>query len=110
MLMIYVILVAFGFANRKPSSASSSSSWDSLPKNVLTLYFALLVANMAYSTPETHMSTGVHQTVGPCNVRDTDLAGQERQVKITGQAQKFSTVRKFLVENKGTFKPRLRSF
>ena len=53
---------------------------DSLVKTLLTLYFAYLVGNMVVGAPEAHVSTGVHQTVGPCNVTDIDLAGHERQV------------------------------
>ena len=53
---------------------------DSLVKTFLTLYFAYLVGNMVVGAPEAHVSAGVHQTVGPCNVTDIDLAGHERQV------------------------------
>ena len=53
---------------------------DSLAGTFVTLYFVYLSANMLLGVPESHVSTGVHQTVGPCNVTDIDLAGHERQV------------------------------
>ena len=31
---------------------------------------------------QVHVSTGVHQTVGPCDQKALDLAGQERQVYL----------------------------
>ena len=58
----------------------TDSGADSLLKTFVTLYFVYLVANMLIGVPESHVSTGVHQTVGPCNVTDADLAGHSRQV------------------------------
>ena len=52
-------------------------------KTFLTLYFLYLVANMLIGVPENHVSAGVHQTVGPCNVTDVDLAGHSRQVQYS---------------------------
>jgi hypothetical protein len=57
-------------------------SADSLPRLAITLYFVYLVANMAFASPENSVSTGVHQTVGPCSVTDLDLAGHARQVYL----------------------------
>ena len=54
-------------------------------KTFLTLYFLYLLANMLVGVPENHVSAGVHQTVGPCNVTDVDLAGHSRQVSVLGQ-------------------------
>ena len=45
-----------------------------------TLYFIYLFVNMIVGVPENHLSTGVHQVVGECDVYDTDLAGHKRQV------------------------------
>ena len=47
-----------------------------------TLYFIYLWINMIVGVPEHHMSTGVHQVVGECDVFDTDLAGHRRQVYL----------------------------
>ena len=60
----------------------TDSGADSFLKTFVTLYFVYLVANMLIGVPESHVSTGVHQTVGPCNVTDADLAGHSRQVAL----------------------------
>merc|ERR1719277_1416271 len=49
---------------------------------LMTLYFLYLLVNMVVGVPQDHISTGVHQTVGPCDVRDTDISGHERQVYL----------------------------
>jgi len=48
----------------------------------MVLYFVYLLLNMVYGVPEDHVSTGVHQTVGPCDVMDKDISGHERQVYL----------------------------
>ena len=45
-------------------------------------YFVYLLLNMVVGIPEAHISTGVHQTVGPCDVMDKDISGHERQVYL----------------------------
>ena len=45
-----------------------------------TIYFIYLFVNMLVGVPENHMSSGVHQIVGDCEVYDTDMAGHKRQV------------------------------
>ena len=37
---------------------------------------------MVMGVPEAHISTGVHQTLGPCDVFDKDISGHERQVYL----------------------------
>ena len=41
-----------------------------------------MLANMIFGVPEHHMSTGVHQVVGECDVFDTDMTGHKRQVYL----------------------------
>lgn len=83
----YTLAVIVGFATKgqqRPSSNPfvSYPSFDNLPRLGLTLYFAFLALNMAFANPEAHLSTGVHQTIGPCDVMERDLAGQLRQVYL----------------------------
>ena len=49
---------------------------------VMVMYFIYLLLNMVLGSPEDHISTGVHQTVGPCDVFDKDISGHERQVYL----------------------------
>ena len=58
--------------------SSSLSNWFLTVS--LEWYFLLLVANMFSSDPSRHVSTGVHQELGDCEVRAADLAGHLRQV------------------------------
>ena len=46
------------------------------------MYFIYLLINMVVGVPEAHISTGVHQTLGPCDVFDKDISGHERQVYL----------------------------
>ena len=73
---------------------SADAGADTLASTFMTLYFAYLLANMLIGVPENHVSTGVHQTVGPCNVTDLDLAGHERQVGSCNEPKAFSKVGK----------------
>ena len=58
--------------------STSLSNW--LLTISLEWYFLLLVANLFSSDPTRHVSTGVHQPLGDCEVREADLAGHLRQV------------------------------
>ena len=60
----------------------SEGDSDGIIRKLLIVYFAFFVINMAISTPENHVSTGVHQVVGDCDIFDTDLAGHKRQVLL----------------------------
>lgn len=44
----------------------------------LVTYFGILAATMATFSPEKQLSTGVHQTFGPCDATDWDLLGFQR--------------------------------
>ena len=48
----------------------------------MVMYFIYLLLNMVVGSPEDHVSTGVHQTVGACDVFDKDISGHERQVYL----------------------------
>ena len=68
--------------NKKNLLHKSEDDTDAIIRKLLTVYFTFFVINMAISTPENHMSTGVHQIVGDCDIFDTDLAGHKRQVLL----------------------------
>ena len=42
-------------------------------------FLLMLTFNMSFFAPETHVSTGVHQLPGPCDVRDADITGTARR-------------------------------
>ena len=43
------------------------------------LYLLMLTVNMTFFAPETHVSTGVHQLPGPCEVQESDIIGGTRE-------------------------------
>ncbi len=51
---------------------------DWLARAAAAAYLVMLAFNMAGFSPETHVSTGVHQLPGACDVQDTDITGQTR--------------------------------
>ena len=52
---------------------------DWLGLGAVGTYLFMLVLNMTLFTPETHVSTGVHQLPGACDVLDTDITGVTRR-------------------------------
>ena len=50
---------------------------------------------MIFGIPEDHISTGVHQTLGPCDVMDNDISGHERQVYLCRYGTEY-----FLFQNR----------
>ena len=51
---------------------------DRLLLGAAIAYFTVLIGIMASFDPATHVSTGVHQTVGECYVEATDITGFTR--------------------------------
>ena len=70
------------FRNCHKKNLLHHSNNDGIVRNLLTIYFIFFLVNMFIAIPEHHMSSGVHQTVGNCDIYDTDLTGHKRQVRI----------------------------
>ncbi len=51
---------------------------DWLGIGATTAYLLMLTVNMTFFTPETHVSTGLHQLPGPCDVEEPDILGGAR--------------------------------
>ena len=52
---------------------------DRLGLGVVAAFLLMLTVNMAFFAPETHVSTGLHQVPGPCDVEESDILGGTRQ-------------------------------
>ena len=51
---------------------------DWLGFSTVTAYMFMLAFTMTFFAPETHVSTGLHQVPGPCDVQDSDSTGVTR--------------------------------
>ena len=81
-ITVYSFHIYFLAANEKEEKnlLFSKRKVDQSVRIFFTLYFIYMLANMIFGVPEHHMSTGVHQVVGECDVYDTDMTGHKRQV------------------------------
>lgn len=52
---------------------------DWLGGGAVCAFLLMLAFNMTVFAPEVHVSTGVHQLPGPCDVRDEDITGTARR-------------------------------
>ena len=52
---------------------------DWLGTGAVGAYLLMLAINMTFFNPATHVSTGVHQTPGACDIKDTDITGATRR-------------------------------
>jgi len=83
-LLVFVNNVIFRDAGRKSKDVlmPRCKKMDKMIGLLMITYFLYLLANMVVGVPQDHISTGVHQTVGPCDVMDKDISGHERQVYL----------------------------
>jgi hypothetical protein len=73
-LMIYT-----GVAFRGRGSATrEAGAVDWLGRGSAFAFLTMLAINMAVGSPETHVSAGLHQVPGPCDVEATDITGATR--------------------------------
>lgn len=80
-ISLYCIMIALGFVY----SNRSSLVWVKDASNTLIIYslavyFVTLCSINLLNAPENQLSMGVHQTFGPCHVKDKDITGHERKV------------------------------
>ena len=66
-------LVALAHRSRTPRVA------DWLGAGAVGAFLLMLAVNMAFFDPSDHVSTGVHQVPGACDVEDTDITGVTRR-------------------------------
>ena len=71
----YAGLVVWGRKTAKPEPPREG---DRTLHAAAIAYFAALIGIMASFDPATHVSTGVHQTIGECYVEATDITGFTR--------------------------------
>ena len=74
-LVAYGAVALLGRRSLNPDGVSI----DWLGRGATAAYFAMLACSMLFFAPERHVSTGVHQVPGPCDVTETDITGATRQ-------------------------------
>ncbi len=75
-LALYALLAARGLRAARPRPADRS---DRLARGLLLVHLAALSSIGLAMDPATHVSTGIHQPVGPCHVQVTDITGARRR-------------------------------
>merc|ERR1712179_410595 len=78
--VVYNVVSSSGESGKEDVLQARNKSTDKLVGVMMTLYFLHLLLNMILGKPEAHISSGVHQTIGPCDVTAKDISGFERQV------------------------------
>ena len=78
-VIVYAALFAHGrWRAAKKLAPADDGARDPLLRGAAFAYFGTLAAIMLVFAPETHRSTGVHQTVGECYVEAKDITGLTR--------------------------------
>ena len=77
---LVVVAILYGALAWRGWEGSRVGGWvfDGGLRNGAFVYFATLVTIMALFDPASHRSTGVHQTVGECYVKQADITGLTR--------------------------------
>jgi hypothetical protein len=76
-VLIYVALVVVALVRERAKPMPPNPA-DRLLLGAAIAYASTLILIMATFDPATHVSTGVHQTVGECYVEQTDITGLTR--------------------------------
>lgn len=74
-VVLYAIAALLGARRAAPSPPSAH---DRLPFAAVLVHYATLALCMALADPAAHVSTGVHQEIGPCYVEAQDITGLTR--------------------------------
>ena len=57
----------------------NASKIDSILAITISIYFASMSIISVIFTPQNHISTGIHQIIGPCDIMEDNLSGLPRQ-------------------------------
>eukprot|EP01127_Copromyxa_protea_P006934 TRINITY_DN16871_c0_g1_i1.p1 TRINITY_DN16871_c0_g1~~TRINITY_DN16871_c0_g1_i1.p1 ORF type:complete len:409 (+),score=69.80 TRINITY_DN16871_c0_g1_i1:129-1229(+) len=77
---LFVGIIAWDYIYRKDSIRGFTK--DSLATFAMRFYVYSLVAIGLFGTPENHVSTGLHQRIGPCRVEQFDIITQTTQYEF----------------------------
>lgn len=79
-LAVYSAIIVTQF--RRDTGRATHGRRDALLLSFLVVYYVTLYAIVVKGDPTTHVSTSLHQSIGPCDVTALDLAGLERHVYL----------------------------
>lgn len=83
--VVFVFMVLRGFVSKPKGRVDFIRGEPIWVTVVIAGYFLTLICTMYYFTPESQISTGVHQTIGPCNVTEFDMLGYPRSRYICAE-------------------------
>merc|ERR1719334_2963054 len=78
-LGLYLQIIVWHWGDRVPDRSLNKSLSNWVLVVGLEWYFLFLAVNMMGANPETHLSTGLHQEMGDCNIRAPDITEHTRQ-------------------------------
>jgi hypothetical protein len=78
-LVGYGAIAAYGLRARRAALPHHPQKNDWVPFIGLVAYFIVLIIAVTAFDPATHVSTGVHETIGPCDITATDITGATRR-------------------------------
>ncbi|MFY0539044.1 hypothetical protein [Nannocystis pusilla] len=81
-IALYGLLIWRGSKHANPAEPRRA---DRILHAAVVLYFTSLAVIMATFTPETHVSTSMHQTYGQCHVEATDITGHTRWLYVCAE-------------------------
>ncbi|XP_023326089.1 uncharacterized protein LOC111699610 [Eurytemora carolleeae] len=81
-LILYLSLIVVGYIYRDQAKPSRFKDANYTLLFFLVGYYTFMTANMGLGNPESHISSGVHQEYGDCNITAPDITGHLRQVYL----------------------------
>merc|ERR1712137_1087948 len=96
LLLFYLMIISFKmiFSGNWLSKRFPSVQADGFLSAAINIYFGALTGIAVYFKPETHTSTGVHQSLGECGVQELDLSGLPREKYLCSRSydERFNIV------------------
>ena len=85
LMLVTFLIFSLRYSNNKEESGNTTGTLGTT-KNLewiytcVILHYAYFMFTIYYYDPKIQISTGVHQTFGPCGVEGTDMSGLKRSI------------------------------
>lgn len=84
LLIMYAFLftVPFFYSSNTNEGPKMRNSLNRLAAGSLVFYYVVLFSITLLGIPEKHVSVGIHQMFGPCDVTGIDITGRSRRIYL----------------------------